>query len=225
MEWGEIKRAASSAVPGMFRQIKREIFWIKKKKKALRVTLSENKHENREETALEKSDCTSCKGFSESNKEMNQNEWGGVWTCVTHSEPAAMSRYEVSAVSTPTGTTMLMTFSADQFLSYWVQRMGVQNTEACQPQQSLQTSKCIHKAWPRRRGRGKRRQEEGKKALKHVWIQWWHWTKHFTCGEECQWKQGISIWGNVWFILSENSNVISLLRMWSIEVSNRWNLD
>ena len=24
--------------------------------------------------------------------------------------------------------------------------MGVQNTEACQPQQSLQTSKCIHKA-------------------------------------------------------------------------------
>lgn len=37
---------------------------------------------------------------------------------VTHSEPAAMSRYEVSAVSTPTGTTMLMTFSADQFLSY-----------------------------------------------------------------------------------------------------------
>ncbi|KAK7895524.1 hypothetical protein WMY93_020849 [Mugilogobius chulae] len=37
---------------------------------------------------------------------------------ITHSEPAAMSRYEVSAVSTPTGTTMLMTFSADQFLSY-----------------------------------------------------------------------------------------------------------
>ncbi|TNN63190.1 hypothetical protein EYF80_026654 [Liparis tanakae] len=32
--------------------------------------------------------------------------------------PAAMSRYEVSAVSTPTGMTMLMTFSADQFLSY-----------------------------------------------------------------------------------------------------------
>lgn len=44
--------------------------------------------------------------------------WG--WCCqvVTHSEPAAMSRYEVSAVSTPTGMTMLMTFSADQFLSY-----------------------------------------------------------------------------------------------------------
>lgn len=38
--------------------------------------------------------------------------------CITHSEPAAMSRYEVSAVSTPTGMTMLMTFSADQFLSY-----------------------------------------------------------------------------------------------------------
>lgn len=37
---------------------------------------------------------------------------------VTHSEPAAMARYEVSVVSTPTGTTMLMTFSADQFLSY-----------------------------------------------------------------------------------------------------------
>lgn len=37
---------------------------------------------------------------------------------VTHSEPAAMSRYEVSAVSTPTGMTMLMTFSADQFLFY-----------------------------------------------------------------------------------------------------------
>lgn len=37
---------------------------------------------------------------------------------VTHSEPAAMSRYEASAVSTPTGMTMLMTFSADQFLSY-----------------------------------------------------------------------------------------------------------
>lgn len=71
----------------------------------------------------------------------------GVFVVVTHSEPAAMSRYEVSAVSTPTGMTMLMTFSADQFLFYWVQRMGVQNTEACQPQQSLQTSKCIHKAW------------------------------------------------------------------------------
>lgn len=25
--------------------------------------------------------------------------------------------------------------------------MAVQNTEACQPQQSLQTSKCIHEAW------------------------------------------------------------------------------
>lgn len=37
---------------------------------------------------------------------------------VTHSEPAAMSRYEASAVSTPTGMTMLMTFSADQFLFY-----------------------------------------------------------------------------------------------------------
>lgn len=46
------------------------------------------------------------------------NESDGVWTWGTHSEPAAMSRYEVSAVSTPTGTTMLMTFSADQFLSY-----------------------------------------------------------------------------------------------------------
>lgn len=44
--------------------------------------------------------------------------WGGVLVGVTHSEPAAMSRYEVSAVSTPTGMTMLMTFSADQFLSY-----------------------------------------------------------------------------------------------------------
>lgn len=44
------------------------------------------------------------------------SEWFLVW--VTHSEPAAMSRYEVSAVSTPTGMTMLMTFSADQFLSY-----------------------------------------------------------------------------------------------------------
>lgn len=45
----------------------------------------------------------------------------GTRKCVvvfTHSEPAAMSRYEVSAVSTPTGMTMLMTFSADQFLSY-----------------------------------------------------------------------------------------------------------
>lgn len=69
----------------------------------------------------------------------------------THSEPAAMSRYEVSAVSTPTGMTMLMTFSADQFLSYWVQRKGVRNTEAWQPQQSLQTSKCIHKAWKHKR--------------------------------------------------------------------------
>lgn len=58
-----------------------------------------------------------------------------------------MSRYEVSAVSTPTGMTMLMTFSAYYLFSYWVQRKGVQNTEACQPQQSLQTSKCIHKAW------------------------------------------------------------------------------
>lgn len=37
---------------------------------------------------------------------------------VTHSEPAAMSRYEASAVATPTGMTMLMTFFADQFLSY-----------------------------------------------------------------------------------------------------------
>lgn len=49
------------------------------------------------------------------------NESEGTWWRVdgdTHSEPAAMSRYEVSAVSTPTGTTMLMTFSADQFLSY-----------------------------------------------------------------------------------------------------------
>lgn len=37
----------------------------------------------------------------------------------TYSEPAAMSRYEASAaVSTPAGMTMLMTFSADQFLSY-----------------------------------------------------------------------------------------------------------
>lgn len=43
---------------------------------------------------------------------------GVVLVGVTHSEPAAMSRYEVSAVSTPTGMTMLMTFSADQFLSY-----------------------------------------------------------------------------------------------------------
>lgn len=42
----------------------------------------------------------------------------GVFVVVTHSEPAAMSRYEVSAVSTPTGMTMLMTFSADQFLFY-----------------------------------------------------------------------------------------------------------
>lgn len=37
---------------------------------------------------------------------------------VTHSEPAAMSRYEVSAVSTPTGMTMLMTFSAYYLFSY-----------------------------------------------------------------------------------------------------------
>lgn len=44
--------------------------------------------------------------------------WGRCCRVVTHSEPAAMSRYEVSAVSTPTGMTMLMTFSADQFLSY-----------------------------------------------------------------------------------------------------------
>lgn len=49
------------------------------------------------------------------------NDSEGTWRRVdgnTHSEPAAMSRYEVSAESTPTGTTMLMTFSADQFLSY-----------------------------------------------------------------------------------------------------------
>lgn len=67
----------------------------------------------------EKSQRSSCKRFSES-WEGNESEEdrGDVWTCVTHSEPAAMSRYEVSAVSTPTGTTMLMTFSADQFLSY-----------------------------------------------------------------------------------------------------------
>jgi len=36
----------------------------------------------------------------------------------THSEPAAMSRYEVLAVSTPTGMTMLMTFCAGSLLSY-----------------------------------------------------------------------------------------------------------
>ena len=63
----------------------------------------------------------------------------------THSEPAAMSGYAVSAWSTPTGMPMLMTFSG-QFFYCWVQSMGVQNTEACQPQHSLQTSKCIHKA-------------------------------------------------------------------------------
>jgi len=66
-------------------------------------------------------------------------------TCATHSEPAAMSRYEASALSTPTGMTMLMTFSG-QFFYCWVWSMGVQNTEAYQPQHSLQTSKCIHKA-------------------------------------------------------------------------------
>jgi len=33
-------------------------------------------------------------------------------------EPAAMSRYEVLAVSTPTGMTMLMTFCAGSLLSY-----------------------------------------------------------------------------------------------------------
>lgn len=64
----------------------------------------------------------------------------------THSEPAAMSRYEVLAVSTPTGMTMLMTFCAGSLLSYWVQSTAIQNTEACQPQHSLHTSKCIHKA-------------------------------------------------------------------------------
>lgn len=61
------------------------------------------------------------------NETNNRKKWiwrvGGGWCWwvlvgVTHSEPAAMSRYEVSAVSTPTGMTMLMTFSADQFLSY-----------------------------------------------------------------------------------------------------------
>lgn len=89
----------------------------------------------------------------------------GVFVGYTHSEPAAMSRYEVSAVSTPTGMTMLMTFSADQFLSYWVQRMGVQNTEACQPQQSLQTSKCIHKAWTCSR-RGEEKVDEDRQNRK-----------------------------------------------------------
>lgn len=64
----------------------------------------------------------------------------------THSEPAAMSRYEVLAVSTPTGMTTLMTFCAGSLLSYWVQSTAIQNTEACQPQHSLHTSKCIHKA-------------------------------------------------------------------------------
>lgn len=58
----------------------------------------------------------------------------------THSEPAAMSTYEVLAVSTPTGMTMLMTFCAGS------QSTAIQNTEACQPQHSLHTSKCIHKA-------------------------------------------------------------------------------
>lgn len=51
-------------------------------------------------------------------RQTERSGFGGVLVGVTHSEPAAMSRYEVSAVSTPTGMTMLMTFSADQFLSY-----------------------------------------------------------------------------------------------------------
>ena len=63
----------------------------------------------------------------------------------TYSEPAAISKYDVSAVSTPNGITMLMTFASGKFDYYGVLCIGIQNTGACQPQCSLQTSKCIHK--------------------------------------------------------------------------------
>lgn len=48
--------------------------------------------------------------------------------------------------------------------------MAVQNTEACQPQQSLQTSKCIHEAWTETRDRVLKRSagEESLPAIKYT---------------------------------------------------------
>lgn len=70
----------------------------------------------------------------------------------TYSEPAAISKYDVSAVSTPNGITMLMTFASGKFDYYGVLCIGIQNTGACQPQCSLQTSKCIHKPYLKEKG-------------------------------------------------------------------------
>lgn len=70
----------------------------------------------------------------------------------TYSEPAAISKYDVSAVSTPNGITMLMTFASGKFDYYGVLCIGIQNTGACQPQCSLQTSKCIHKPCIKEKG-------------------------------------------------------------------------
>lgn len=52
---------------------------------------------------------------------------------------------------------MLMTFVSDKFDYYGVLRIGIQNTGACQPQCSLQTSKCIHR--PCEKGELKKKQK------------------------------------------------------------------